>query len=152
MEELYEHRELAPEPDVEGPLPVVSSNQLHEPSLLTPLTAFRWFIEYGGRFGTGWRNEATVTVPDARHPYQPVLAAGRIRVPSLFVLATDDEMPGSRTDVALTAYERLLGPKELRWARGGHFGLLHHPSDWFDTASGIQVEFLVRSLLRDQPD
>ena len=29
-----------------GPMPVVSSDQLGTPSLLTPITAFRWFIEY----------------------------------------------------------------------------------------------------------
>ncbi len=70
-------------------------------------------------------------------------------MPSLFVLATGDEMPGSRTDVALMAYEHLLGPKELRWVGGGHFGLLEHPSGWFDVASGLEAEFLVRHLSLD---
>lgn len=27
------------------------------PSALQPLTAYRWFIEYGGRFATGWVND-----------------------------------------------------------------------------------------------
>ena len=40
-----------------GPLPVVSSSQLACKSLLTPIQAFRWFIEYGGRPGSGWVNE-----------------------------------------------------------------------------------------------
>ncbi|MDE2255870.1 MAG: alpha/beta hydrolase, partial [Betaproteobacteria bacterium] len=31
-----------------GPLPVVSPSQLAHPSLLAPIQAFRWFIEYGG--------------------------------------------------------------------------------------------------------
>jgi hypothetical protein len=29
---------------------------------------------------------------------------------------------------------------------GGHFGLLHHPSAWFDDASAAQREFLLRAL------
>lgn len=44
------------EGEVQGPLPVVSDDQVRRPSALQPLTAYRWFIEYGGRFGTGWVN------------------------------------------------------------------------------------------------
>ncbi|HEX2850409.1 MAG TPA: hypothetical protein VHN98_07640 [Acidimicrobiales bacterium] len=29
---------------------------------------------------------------------------------------------------------------------GGHFGLLHYPSCWFDDASAAQQDFLVRVL------
>ena len=52
-----------------GPLPVVSSDQLGSPSLLTPVSAFRWFIEYGGRHGTGWENRATRAIPPTPAPY-----------------------------------------------------------------------------------
>lgn len=47
----------------EGPLPVVSPDQLGTPSLLEPIQAFRWFIEYGARHGSGWVNRATRVVP-----------------------------------------------------------------------------------------
>lgn len=36
-----------------GPLPVVSPDQVGTPSLLEPVQAFRWFIDYGARHGTG---------------------------------------------------------------------------------------------------
>jgi cephalosporin-C deacetylase-like acetyl esterase len=36
------------EGEVQGPLPVVSDDQVRRPSALQPLTAYRWFIEYGG--------------------------------------------------------------------------------------------------------
>ena len=36
---------------VHGPVPVVSADQVRQPSALKPLSAFRWFIEYGGRLG-----------------------------------------------------------------------------------------------------
>lgn len=47
-----------------GPLPVVSADQFHAPSLLKPIQAYRWFIEYGGRFGSHWENSATRVTPD----------------------------------------------------------------------------------------
>ena len=34
-----------------GPMPVVSSDPAGTPSLLKPIQAFRWFIDYGGRAG-----------------------------------------------------------------------------------------------------
>jgi hypothetical protein len=41
------------------------------PSRLTPLTAYRWFIEYGGRYNTKWENNVTHVEPDvSRHAYQ----------------------------------------------------------------------------------
>ena len=51
------------EGEVQGPMPVVSDDQLRRPSALEPLTAYRWFIEYGGRFGTGWANDVTRARP-----------------------------------------------------------------------------------------
>jgi hypothetical protein len=42
-----------------GPMPVVSFDQAGTPSLLKPIQAFRWFIDYGGRAGTQWVNSVT---------------------------------------------------------------------------------------------
>jgi alpha-beta hydrolase superfamily lysophospholipase len=56
--------DINPTPDTTvGPLPVVSADQAGTPSLLTPLTAFRWFIEYGARHNSGWQNQATRAAP-----------------------------------------------------------------------------------------
>ena len=131
--------------------PVVSVDQIGTPSWLEPLTAFRWFIEYGGRFGTNWHNRATRTEPVGSPPYYPVLAAAHLRIPTLFVIARNDEMPGSRTDVALMAFERVQGPKELLEIEGGHFGLLYYPGEIFDKTAAAQAAFLVRHLDPDRP-
>jgi hypothetical protein len=48
---------------------VVSADQLNTPSLLTPIQAFRWFIEYGGRYGTGWQNRANRVLPATPCPF-----------------------------------------------------------------------------------
>ncbi|HVF31841.1 MAG TPA: alpha/beta fold hydrolase [Acidimicrobiales bacterium] len=132
--------------DVQGPLPVVSADQINAPSLLEPIQAYRWFIEYGGRFGTGWENRATRVTPRTPAPFHAGLAAPHISCPVLVHIAPDDEMAGANPVVARAVAESIAGPAEIREIDGGHFGLLHHPSQWFDDASRDQVEFLARVL------
>lgn len=135
------------EPEVTvGPLPVVSADQLHAPSLLTPLTAFRWFIDYGGRFGSRWENRATLVTPRTPAPLHAGIAAPHIRCPSLMLIAREDEMPGADPDVALSVHALIGGPKQAIMVDGGHFGLLYHPSACFDAASAAQREFLLDAL------
>jgi len=148
MAGVYEGPWLRPAPGpAEGPMPVVAADQLATPSALPPLTAFRWFMEYGGRYGTSWQNWVTAVSRGASEPYQPALCASRVRVPSLFIIATDDEMPGASSAVARLAFELVPGPKELLEIDGGHFGLLYHPGALFDLASRAERDFLIRTLV-----
>jgi pimeloyl-ACP methyl ester carboxylesterase len=66
-----------------GPLPVVSPDQLQMPSMLEPIQAYRWFIEYGARFGTGWQNRATRVTPKTPRsvPRRPRRAAHHLPHP-----------------------------------------------------------------------
>ena len=146
MAATYANGQLRPADVIEGPMPVVAADQLATPSALTPLTAYRWFMEYGGRYGTGWQNWVTGVDRGRSHPYQPVLCASQVRVPSLFVIATDDEMPGASSAVSRLAYDLVPGPKELLEVDGGHFGLLYHPGALFDLASRAERDFLIRHL------
>lgn len=129
-----------------GPLPVVSADQIHAPSLLHPIQAYRWFVEYGGRFGTGWDNRATRVTPRTPAPFHAALVAPHIRCPILMQISPVDEMAGANPAVARAVCVATRGPKELMEIDGGHFGLLHHPSPWFDEASGAQRAFLLRTL------
>lgn len=129
-----------------GPMPVVSFDQAGTPSLLTPITAYRWFIEYGGRHGTNWQNSATLIVSGEPAPWKPAVCAAHINAPSLFVIARDDEMPGADPSVARMAFDSAPSPKELLEIEGGHFGLLHYPSALFDEVSQAQLSFLIRHL------
>lgn len=135
-----------------GPLPVVSADQLHTSSLLTPIQAFRWFIEYGGRHGSGWENRVTRVLPPTPCPFHAGIAAPHLLHPLLMLIAPEDEMPAADPEVSRAAYESVPGPKELLEIDGGHFGLLHHPSVLFDRASTAQSEFLLRTLSRGQGD
>ena len=132
--------------DAWASFPVVSADQVTSPSALKPLTAFRWFIEYGGRYGTGWTNRVVSTAPRDAPDYDPFACAPRVRVPTLFVMSPDDEMPGAVSEVSRAVFERLAGLKELVEVDGGHFGVIEHPSAAFERASEAQAAWLTRTL------
>lgn len=124
-------------------LPVVSPDQTGLPSHLPPLSAFHWFMSYGARHGTNWENSATRVTRAAA--WTPSVCVPHVRVPSLYLVAPDDEMPGANAEVTLEAYRRTPGA-ELAEVRGGHFGLLYHREPEFARAARVQVEFLRRHL------
>jgi cephalosporin-C deacetylase-like acetyl esterase len=131
---------------ITGPMPVVSSDQICTPSALVELTAFRWFIEYGGRYGTNWQNTVTlasIDAPDLLHVGQ---CAPHLKAPILMVVASFDEMEGASTDISREVFDMVTQPKELLEVDGGHFGLLHYPSKIFDISSKAQTSFLKKHL------
>ncbi len=132
--------------DVHGPIPVVSDDQVRRPSALQPLTAYRWFLEYGGRLGSGWVNDVTRARPKTPTSWLPGLCARHISCPVLFVVAPEDEMPASVPAVSRAAYDELGGSKAWLDIPGGHFGLLYVPSAEFDAASAGQASFLSERL------
>jgi hypothetical protein len=136
--------------DRADPLPVVSADQLNTPSLLAPIQAFRWFIEYGGRHGTGWENRATRVAPPTLCPFHAGVAAPHLLHPLLMLIAPEDEMPGASPAVSRAVFAIVSGAKELVEIDGGHFGLLHYPSALFDRASAVETDFLLRTLTASQ--
>lgn len=131
----------------EGPMPVVSPDPTSMPCALEPITAFRWFIERGARFDTGWQNRVVRTTPrDA--VWHAAIWAAHVTIPTCFIVARDDEMPGAEEPIAKLTFDALAGPKELHEIGGGHFGLLEHPGPVFEQASAIQAQFLVQSIGR----
>ncbi|MEX1208111.1 MAG: alpha/beta fold hydrolase [Acidimicrobiia bacterium] len=129
-----------------GPMPVVSADQLGAPSLLKPIQAFRWFVEHGGRHGSGWRNEVTSVVPSTTTPFSPYLCTPFVTAPSLIMVAPGDEMVHANPAVSRGAFDLLSGKKQWHEIDGGHFGLLYHPSPLFTEASTVQAEFLATHL------
>ena len=143
-------RETFERGDVRGTgetMPVVSIDQIGSPSHLKPLTAFRWFIEYGGRFQSNWQNVATRVTPATPVPFNPYLAAPFIKADILFLVSPGDEMVMANPEVARATYDLIPSYKEYYEIPGGHFGLLHYPSELFNEASRIQIDFLTRRLL-----
>jgi len=81
---LYGDVESAPE--MTGELkPVVSSDQVGMPAHLEPITAFRWFIEYGGRYGTNWQNKVTYGAPNVSEVFHPFLCMPYLKDMLIFI-------------------------------------------------------------------
>lgn len=133
--------------ELEGPMPVVSDDQEVRPSALKPLTAYRWFMEYGERPGTAWRNEVTRARPETSAPWHPSLCAAHVSCPAQFIVSPEDEMVGAVPAVTYDAFHRLRGPKEWLDVDGGHFGLLYWPSRAFSYTATAQARFLAAHLL-----
>jgi len=149
--ELLKHAALSPDVlsfgrPVLGPVPVVSADQVRQPSALKPLSAFRWFTEYGGRVGSGWVNDVTVALGETPTTWQPGLCGPHIDVPVLMIVSPEEEMVRANPSVSRAVFDSLQGPKEWYSIAGGHFGLLYHPSELFTEARAVQVSFLRRWL------
>jgi len=129
-----------------GPLPVVSHDQAGTPSLLAPIQAFRWFIEYGGRPGSGWANRVSRVIPATPVPFSPYLCGPFVQQDVLLMVAPEDEMLHANYDVARATFD--LMPGDRRWCdiADGHFGLLYHPGPRFDEAASVQTDFLLEHL------
>ena len=119
-------------------------------SLLAPIQAFRWFIDYGGRPGSGWVNRVTRVLPPTPVPYSPYLCAPFVQAKVLLMVAPEDEMVHANYDVARKAYSLMPGLKQWHDIADGHFGLLYHPGACCDEAVKVQIDFLRRHL--DLPD
>jgi pimeloyl-ACP methyl ester carboxylesterase len=125
---------------------IVSNNQLNSPSRLKELTAYRWFIEYGGRFDTGWENRVSYSNIDMPENFHLGQCATHIKAPVLMIVAKNDEMEGANPEVTKSIFKMIKQPKEWVDIDGGHFGLLYYPSQLFDKSSKAQINFLERQF------
>ena len=123
-------------------MPIVSSDQLGTPSALTNLTAYNWFIEYGGRFGTKWKNLVSFTRINAPENLHIGQFAHRLKAPILMIVAMNDEMNGANPKVSKHVFDNIVQPKKWVDIDGGHFGLLYYPSNLFAKSSKAQIDFL----------
>jgi pimeloyl-ACP methyl ester carboxylesterase len=139
---LNEHLEDLAKEEIAS-MAVVSSNQQNMSSALRELTAYRWFIEYGGRFDTKWQNDVSFsTFENAPKNYHRGIAATSLKSPVLLVVAKNDEMEGASDMIAKSVFEKVSQPKQIAFLGGGHFGMLEYPSPLFNESSKLQVEFL----------
>jgi len=127
-------------------MPIVSTDQKGTPSALTGLTAYNWFIEYGGRFGTNWKNVVSFSNIEIPEDFNLGQFAGQLKAPILMVVATNDEMNGANPEVTQYVFNNINQPKEWVDIDGGHFGLLYYPSPLFDKSSKSQIDFLNKYL------
>lgn len=147
MRDIFTHGDIAGGPEhATGPMPVVSSDQSGTPSLLQPIQAYRWFIEYGARFGTQWQNRVTRVIPPTPVPFNAYLAAPYLRAPTFMLVGRDDEMVHCNREVQKAVFDKIAARKQWYEIDGGHFGLLWHPNRLFDESAARQIAFLRDAL------
>ncbi|NNJ55097.1 MAG: alpha/beta fold hydrolase [Bacteroidia bacterium] len=129
-----------------GPTLVVSTDQINNPAVINLLPAYKWFTEYGGRFGSNWKNIVSWSDTDRPPNYHDANFSQHLKAPILMIVATNDEMEYSNDKVTLEVFKRITQPKEWVDIDGGHFGLLYYPSELFDKSSKAQIEFLNKYL------
>lgn len=143
LKSIFEAGDVSGTPETTtGPMPVVSCDQINVPSLLKPIQAFRWFVEYGGRHSSGWENRVTRVTPPTRIPFSPYLTAPYLRAPTLVMVGHNDEMVHCDRSVQEAVFGKITAPKRFLEVDGGHFGLLWSPSPLFDEAAAQQTKFL----------
>ncbi len=125
---------------------IVSHDQISIPSRLKELTAYRWFIEYGGRFGTNWQNIVSYCNLDMPENFHLGHCSAHLKAPILMIVAKNDEMEGASPAVTDTIFKMINQSKEWIDISGGHFGLLYYPSLLFDKSSKAQINFLERQF------
>jgi len=145
MKEIFAGGDVSGGPEqTAGPMPVVSSDPLNNPSLLTPIQAFRWFIEHGGRHGSRWENWATRVIPNTPVACTPYVTAPYLKMPVQMMVGRNDEMVHCNPEIQRAVFDRIAGEKEFVEIEGGHFGLLWHGTTEFDEAINRQIAFLSR--------
>lgn len=143
LKSIFESGDVSGTPETtEGPMPVVSFDQVGSPSMLKPIQAFKWFIEYGGRHDSGWLNTVTRIMPPTEVPFSPYLTAPFITAPTLMMIGRNDEMVHCNPVVQRAVFDKIVAPKEFYEIEGGHFGLLNSPSRIFEKAAARQIQFL----------
>ncbi|MBO0343015.1 alpha/beta hydrolase [Flagellimonas profundi] len=125
---------------------VVSHDQINNPSVLKELTAYRWFMEYGGRFGTNWQNVVSFSNIETPKDFHLSQCAAHLKAPILMIVAKNDEMAGANPNITAKIFSLIMQPKEWVDISGGHFGLLDYPSMLFEKSSKAQINFLKRQL------
>jgi len=127
---------------------IVSHDQINIPSRLKGLTAYRWFIEYGGRFGTNWQNIVSYSNIEMQEDFHLGQCAPHLKAPILMIVAKNDEMEGASPKVTEAVFKMINQPKEWVDISGGHFGLLYYPSLIFEKSSKAQINFLERHFIK----
>ena len=133
--------DLTEDPAAELPVRFADLPTSEAPVMLNFEGALEYAKSYGQRSGSQWSNDVTIVVRKAPELSVPVVAA-QLTVPTLYIVASDDEVAGASPAVARECFETIAAPKVWEDIDGGHFGLLHEDSALFQQTLDIDLRFL----------
>ena len=129
----------------------VRMSRLHEgegPVIVEGGAAVGYVTRMRKKYATEWSNQVFILQRKLEAQFnEQRLPAKYLKVPTLFVIATDDEVPLCELATNRQCFELIEGPKKLVEIKGGHFGLIYQGSEPYRQAVDADIKFL-RSIFR----
>ena len=95
------------------------------------------------KYASDWSNQVFVLQRKLEAQFnEQRLPAKYLRVPTLFVIATDDEVPVCELATNRQCFDLIDAPKQLLEVTGGHFGLAYHGTEPYRQALSVDIKFL----------
>ena len=129
----------------------VRMSRLHEgdgPVIVDGGAAVGYVTRMRKKYDSNWSNQVFILQRKLESQFnEQRLPAKYLKVPTLFVIATDDEVPLCELATNRQCFDLIEGPKQLAEVKGGHFGLIYQGSEPYRQAVDADIKFL-RSVFR----
>ena len=124
----------------------VRMSRLHEgegPVIVEGGAAVGYVTRMRKKYATEWSNQVFVLQRKLEAQFnEQRLPAKYLKVPTLFVIATDDEVHLCELATNRNCFDLIEAPKELVELKGGHFGLIYQGSEPYRQAVDADIKFL----------
>jgi pimeloyl-ACP methyl ester carboxylesterase len=124
----------------------VRMSRLHEgegPVIVEGGAAVGYVTRMRKKYATEWSNQVFILQRKLEAQFnEQRLPAKYLKVPTLFVIATDDEVPLCELPTNSQCFDLIEAPKQLVEIKGGHFGLIYQGSEPYRQAVDADIKFL----------
>ena len=124
----------------------VRMSRLHEgegPVIVEGGAAVGYVTRMRKKYVTEWSNQVFILQRKLEAQFnEQRLPAKYLKVPTLFVIATDDEVPLCELPTNSQCFDLIEAPKQLVEIKGGHFGLIYQGSEPYRQAVDADIKFL----------
>ena len=120
--------------------------RLHEgegPVIVEGDAAVSYTTRMRKKYPSDWSNQVFILQRKLEAQFnEPRLPAKYLKVPTLFVIATDDQQPVCELLTNRRCFDLINAPKQLIEITGGHFGLAYRDTEPYRLATSATIEFL----------
>ena len=124
----------------------VRMSRLHEgegPVIVDGGAAVGYVTRMRKKYDSDWSNQVFILQRKLEAQFnEQRLPAKYLKVPTLFVIATDDEVHLCELATNRNCFDLIEAPKELVEVKGGHFGLIYQGSEPYRQALSADINFL----------
>ena len=124
----------------------VRMSRLHEgegPVVVEGGAAVSYVTRMRKKYASDWSNQVFILQRKLEAQFnEQRLPAKYLKVPTLFVIAKDDEVPLCELATNRRCFDLIDAPKQLTEITGGHFGLGYRGTEPYAQAMGAAIKFL----------